>query len=80
MFYSELMLTVSPAQDSPEGLHCEWLLYFTQKSRKINTPQKEKKQKYLPISIGEKQLPKQIPVTFPGYSSIRHKHQVRFKL
>lgn len=60
MFYSELMLTVSPAQDSPEGLHCEWLLYFTQKSRKINTPQKEKKQKYLPISIGEKQLPKQI--------------------
>lgn len=58
MFYSELMLTVSPAQDSPAGLHCEWLLYFTQKSRKRNAPQKEKKQKYLPISIGEKAITK----------------------
>lgn len=91
MFYSELVFTVSPAQDSHEGLHCEWLLYFTQKARKRNTPQKEKKQKYLPIIIGEKQLPKQIR-THPNKVSrlfkkgtqedfqMRCKHQVRFKL
>jgi len=60
MFYSELVFTVSPAQDSHEGLRCEWFLYFTQKARKRNSPQKEKKRKYLPIIIGEKQLPKQI--------------------